>query len=85
MKSVGIIRRVDDLGRVVIPVELRNKFDISEKDPMEVFVDGSTIVLKKFEPNCIFCGSSRKLVEYKEKLVCSKCLGKLSNIQIEKE
>ncbi len=85
MKSVGIIRRVDDLGRVVIPVELRNKFDIAEKDPIEIFVDGYNIVLKKLEPNCIFCGSSKKLVEYKEKLVCSKCLEKLSNIQIEKE
>ena len=85
MKSVGIIRRVDDLGRVVIPVELRNKFDIDEKDPIEIFVYGYNIVLKKLEPNCIFCWSYRKLVDYKEKLVCSKCLGKLSNIQIEKE
>lgn len=50
----GIVRRVDELGRVVIPIELRNQFDISEKDPIEIYVDGSTIVLKKFVPNCIF-------------------------------
>lgn len=83
MKSTGIIRRVDELGRVVIPIELRNKFGIAEKDPIEIFVDGSNIILKKFEPNCIFCGNSKKLSEYKDKLVCEKCLIKLSNIQIE--
>ena len=51
MKSTGIVRRVDELGRVVIPIELRNKFDIKEKDPIEIYVDGSSIVLKKYEPN----------------------------------
>ena len=60
MKSTGIIRRVDELGRVVIPIELRNKFGIYEKDPIEIFVDGSTIILKKYEPNCIFCGATKK-------------------------
>ena len=81
MKNSGITRRVDELGRIVIPIELRNKFGISEKDPMEVFVDGSTIVLKKFEPNCIFCGNSRKLSEYKDKLICQKCLQQIKAIQ----
>ena len=83
MKSTGIIRRVDELGRVVIPIELRNKFGIAEKDPIEIFVDGSNIVLKKFEPNCIFCGNSKKLSEYKDKLVCDKCLEKLSGMKTE--
>lgn len=83
MKSTGIIRRVDELGRVVIPIELRNKFGIAEKDPIEIFVDGSNIVLKKFEPNCIFCGNSKKLSEYKDKLVCDKCLEKLSEMKTE--
>lgn len=83
MKSTGIIRRVDELGRVVIPIELRNKFGIAEKDPIEIFVDGSNIVLKKFEPNCIFCGSSKKLSEYKDKLVCDKCLERLSEMKTE--
>lgn len=82
MKSTGIIRRVDELGRVVIPIEIRNKFDIVEKDPIEIYVDGSSIILKKFEPNCIFCGSTKELVEYKEKLICGKCA---KNIQIIKE
>ena len=85
MKSIGIVRRIDELGRVVIPIELRNKFAISEKDPIEIYVEGSTIVLKKYEPNCIFCGNSKKLTEYNGKLVCSKCLEKLSNIKKEEE
>ncbi len=83
MKSTGIVRRVDELGRVVIPIELRNKFGISEKDPIEIYVDGSSIILKKYEPNCVFCGNSKRLSEYKDKLVCSKCLEKLSKIEIE--
>ena len=73
MKSTGIIRKVDELGRVVIPIELRNTLKIAEKDPIEIFVDGSSIILKKYEPNCVFCGNSKKLVSYKDKLICEKC------------
>lgn len=83
MKSTGIVRRVDELGRVVIPIEIRNKFNILEKDQIEIYVDGSSIVLKKFEPNCIFCGNSKNLVEYKDKLVCNKCLQKMSELSTE--
>ena len=68
MKSTGIIRRMDELGRVVIPIEIRNQFNIAEKDPVEIYVEGSTIVLKKFEPNCIFCGNTKHLMEYEEKI-----------------
>jgi len=74
MKSTGIIRKVDELGRVVIPIELRNKFDISEKDPIEIYVDGSSIILKKYESNCVFCGNSKNLIMHKDKLICKKCL-----------
>lgn len=77
MKSTGIVRRVDELGRVVIPIELRNKFDIKEKDPIEIYVDGTSIILKKFEQNCIFCGNSKNLLEYKDKLICEKCSSKI--------
>ena len=77
MKSTGIVRRVDELGRVVIPIELRNQFDISEKDPIEIYVDGSTIVLKKFVPNCIFCGSDKDLTQYRDKQICKKCINKI--------
>lgn len=80
MKATGIIRRVDELGRVVIPIELRNKFEITEKDPMEIFVDGSSIILKKYEPNCIFCGSSKKLVDFQGKLICEKCASNIAKL-----
>lgn len=80
MKATGIVRRVDELGRVVIPIELRNKFDIKEKDPIEIYVEGSSIILKKYEPNCIFCGSSKNLVDFNDKLVCEKCIEKINKI-----
>ena len=80
MKSTGIIRRMDELGRVVIPIEIRNQFNIAEKDPMEIYVDGSSIVLKKFEPNCIFCGNTKNLLEFNDKLICEKCSKKISEL-----
>ena len=83
MKSTGIVRRVDELGRVVIPIELRNKFGITEKDPMEIYVDGSSIILKKYEPNCIFCGSSKKLIDYQWRLICEKCAEKIGKAKAE--
>ena len=78
MKSTGIVRTVDELGRVVIPIEIRNKFDIAEKDPIEIYVDGSNIILKKYEQSCIFCGSSKDLSDYKEKPICSKCASQIA-------
>lgn len=84
MKSTGIIRKVDELGRVVIPIEIRNKFDIVEKDPIEIYVEGSSIVLKKFEPNCIFCGNTKDLIQYKDKLICPKCAKQISDLNSEK-
>ena len=83
MKSTGIIRRMDELGRVVIPIEIRNQFNIAEKDPIEIYVDGSSIVLKKFEPNCVFCGNTKKLLTYKDKLICDKCSKKIGDLKQE--
>ena len=80
MKSTGIIRKVDELGRVVIPIELRNTLKIAEKDPIEIFVDGTSIVLKKYESTCVFCGGTKKLVEYKDKLICEKCAKQISGL-----
>ena len=81
MKATGIIRRIDELGRVVLPIELRNKFGITEKDPMEIYVDGGSIILKKFEPNCVFCGSSKKLLDYDGKMICEKCADKIIKLK----
>lgn len=82
MKSTGILRKVDELGRIVIPIELRNKLDIHEKDPLEIFVEGNDIILKKFEPNCIFCGSTKKVIKFKDKLICSKCYDQIKNTEV---
>lgn len=81
MKSTGIIRRMDELGRVVIPIEIRNQFNIVEKDPIEIYVDGSSIVLKKFEPNCIFCGNTKDLLTYNDKLICKNCSEKIGKLK----
>ena len=80
MKSTGIVRKVDELGRVVIPIELRNALEIAQKDPLEIFVEGSSIILKKYESSCVFCGSTKQLTNYKDKLVCGKCLKQLSDL-----
>ncbi len=84
MKSTGIIRKVDELGRVVIPIEIRHQFKIEEKDPIEIYVDGSSIVLKKFEPNCIFCNTTTNLLDYNDKLICTKCCNKILKLSQEK-
>lgn len=81
MKSTGIIRRVDELGRIVIPIELRNKLKIAEKDPIEIYVDGSSIVLKKLEETCVFCGSTKNVTKYKDKLICEKCIKNIKDLE----
>jgi len=77
MKSTGIVRRVDELGRIVLPIEMRRILDIAERDPLEIYVDGDSVVLKKYQPSCIFCDGIRSLVEYKGRNVCSSCIKKL--------
>ena len=81
MKSTGIVRKLDELGRVVIPKEIRNKLDIEEKDPIEIYLDGTSIILRKFETGCIFCNNSKELVAFKDKLICKKCLTKINNLE----
>ena len=81
MKSTGIIRKIDELGRFVIPMEMRNKLGISNNDSLEIYVEGTSIVLRKYQPDCVFCGSSKNVVEYKGKNVCEKCLNEMKNIQ----
>lgn len=80
IKSTGIIRKVDELGRIVIPMELRTKLGIAEKDSLEIFVDGNSIILKKYTSSCTFCGSNRNLLSFDDKLICAKCKEKISNL-----
>ena len=74
MKSTGIIRKVDDLGRIVLPIELRRTLDIAERDELEIFMEKDQIILRKYEPACIFCGLDRKLVVHNGKNVCRECI-----------
>jgi len=78
MKATGIVRKIDDLGRIVLPKELRRTMNIDRKDPMEIFVDEDTVILKKYEPACIFCGSAENTIEYKKKVICRDCLKEIT-------
>lgn len=77
MKSTGIVRKVDELGRIVIPKELRTTLNIEEKDSLEIYVDGEHIILKKYEPACIFCSNAKDVQVYKGKNICPACMDEL--------
>ncbi|MDR1605425.1 MAG: AbrB/MazE/SpoVT family DNA-binding domain-containing protein [Gracilibacteraceae bacterium] len=78
IKSTGIVRKVDELGRVVLPIELRRTLGIDEKDALEIYVDEEKIILKKYAPACIFCGSAEGMQQYHGKNVCRECTGNMS-------
>ena len=80
VKSTGMVRRVDELGRIVLPIELRKTFNIVEKDALEIYTEGNTIILKKYEPACIFCGCDRRLVCHAGKNVCRDCVRKMNEL-----
>lgn len=77
MKSVGVVRKIDELGRIVLPKELRISLGISEGDQMEIYVEGDSVLLRKYEPTCIFCGDTRNVKVYKDKNVCANCMREL--------
>ena len=77
MKSTGIIRKVDELGRIVIPIELRNSMGISSRDPLEIYVDGESIVLRKSTTICVFCGKDTNVAEFKGRPLCGNCAQEL--------
>ena len=78
MKSTGIVRKVDELGRIVLPIEIRHTLDIKPKDGVEIYVDGNSIVLRKYQPTCVFCVNSRNIINYKGKNVCQNCIDGLT-------
>lgn len=77
MKATGIVRKVDELGRIVIPIELRRTLGIELRDPLEIYVDAESIMLKKYAPACVLCGESDDLMEYRGKRICRNCISKL--------
>ena len=81
MKSTGVVRQLDTLGRIVLPIELRRTMDIGVKDMLEIFVEGDEIVLKKYHPSCIFCSDTGDVVSYRGKLICGACLADLRDVE----
>lgn len=77
MKSTGIVRNVDELGRIVLPIEIRRTFELDTKDQVEIYTDNDMIILKKFQRNCVFCKSPEDIREFKGKAVCAKCLAEI--------
>jgi transcriptional pleiotropic regulator of transition state genes len=80
MKAIGIVRKVDELGRIVLPKELRTTFDIRREDPLEIFVDDDSIILKKYEPACIFCGNADEVTQIHGKNVCKGCIKEMQSL-----
>ncbi len=79
MKATGIVRQVDALGRIVLPIELRRTLDIEIKDSLEIFTDGDDIILRPYRPCCIFCGEGNDISDHMGKKVCRSCIEKLNN------
>ena len=77
MKSTGIVRNVDELGRIVIPKEMRKRMDIANNDPVEIYVEGDKIILAKYQPACIFCGGTVGISDFRDKKVCEECMSAL--------
>ena len=73
MKATGIVRQIDELGRIVLPVDIRRERGIEPKDGLEIYVDGEYIVMQKHHPHCLFCGGTEELCNFKGKLVCRSC------------
>ena len=82
--SSGIVRRVGELGRIVIPIEMRKELNIKVKDPVEISLEGSNIILHKYENRCVFCGTLRPAIKFSGKLMCNKCLEKI-NTQVNED
>jgi len=80
MKSTGVVRKVDELGRIVLPIEIRKVLDIKQKDAIEIFTDNDKIILQKYQPACVFCNSVDDVVYFNGKRVCKKCLDELCEL-----
>ncbi len=81
MKSTGIVRKVDELGRIVLPIEIRKSMEIDNKgDAVEIFIDDDRIILKKYQPACIFCGDADQVTHFGGKLLCRSCIAKIASL-----
>lgn len=81
MKPAGVVRKVDQLGRIVLPKSLRKRYQMNEGDPVEILVQGDHIILERYRPKCVFCGSMVAVSEFKERYICAQCLGEMNLLQ----
>ena len=77
-KNIETIRKIDEIGRIVIPNEIRNKLGIREKDPLEIYVEKDSIILKKYQDKCMLCGKKEDLIEFKNKIICKSCINEIN-------
>lgn len=80
MKATGIVRPVDSLGRVVLPIELRRVLDIDKDSALEVYVDNESIILKKYQPACTFCGSADGIHSFHGRNICHECRAEIAQL-----
>ena len=80
MKSTGIVRKIDEQGRIVLPIELRRTLELEEQNELEIYLDDDKVILKKYEPACVFCASSYDLVSYRGRKVCMECIQAMNDI-----
>jgi transcriptional pleiotropic regulator of transition state genes len=85
VKATGIVRKIDTLGRIVLPVELRRMMSIKEKDPVEIFIDGESIILKKYKPGCSLCGSMDDVFMFADTPFCKRCASGIGAKAVRKE
>lgn len=80
MKSLGMVRPIDTLGRIVVPIEIRKMLDLKAGDGVELFSDKDRIILKKYAPSCVFCGEADNVITYKDKKICKDCLAEMKGL-----
>jgi transcriptional pleiotropic regulator of transition state genes len=81
MKPAGVVRKVDQLGRIVLPKSLRKRYLMNEGDPVEILVQGDHIILERYRPKCVFCGNMDQVTDFKERHICGDCLGEMNELK----
>ena len=82
MKSIGIVRKIDNLGRLCLPVEIRRILGLKLNSPMEFYMDGENVVIRKYEPSCVFCKTEKNTIKFADKLICLNCLKNASELYL---
>ncbi|GIO86367.1 SpoVT/AbrB family regulatory protein [Paenibacillus faecis] len=80
MKPAGVVRKVDQLGRIVLPKSLRKRYQMNEGDPVEILVQGDHIILERYRPKCVFCGSMEQVSDFRERCICNQCLIEMNRL-----